>query len=207
MIESGGIGRVIWVRSRESHSGPHSAHFWDISKTGGGAMQDMGCHCVEAARYLFGKDDPILEVMAWGDTLVHYNDRTRGEDNALLVLRFASRGIAHCELSWSTLGGLDLYSPWNGWFYLHRCHPTDADCIVHQENRGVVEKADLDYGWTRPPEEAFAYGYQAEMEHFVECVREGKTPREIYEDGYVANRILDAGYESMRSRTWVKVGE
>jgi predicted dehydrogenase len=46
VIENGGIGRVVWVRSRESHSGPHSPHFWDIEKTGGGAMNDLGCHCI-----------------------------------------------------------------------------------------------------------------------------------------------------------------
>src|SRR2546429_9603906 len=34
-IEQGGVGRVLWVRSRESHSGPHSPHFWDVKKTGG----------------------------------------------------------------------------------------------------------------------------------------------------------------------------
>jgi NAD(P)-dependent dehydrogenase (short-subunit alcohol dehydrogenase family) len=63
----------------------------------------------------------------------------------------------------------------------------------------VVEKADLDFGWTRPlPEEAFAYGYQAEMRHFVECVRDGRTPRETYEDGWIVNLVLDAGYRSMR---------
>src|SRR5207249_1414294 len=65
MIEQGGVGRVLWVRSRESHSGPHSPHFWDIEKTGGGAMNDLGCHCIAAARYFFGKEDRIVEVMAW----------------------------------------------------------------------------------------------------------------------------------------------
>ena len=68
-IEHGGIGRVIWVRSRESHSGPHSPHFWDIEKTGGGAMNDLACHCIEAARYFFGKEQRIVEVMAWGGDL------------------------------------------------------------------------------------------------------------------------------------------
>ena len=63
-IEKGGIGRVLWVRSRESHSGPHSPHFWDVDQTGGGALSDLGCHCVEAARYFFGKEDRIVEVMA-----------------------------------------------------------------------------------------------------------------------------------------------
>src|SRR5262249_51417087 len=51
LVANGGIGRVLWVRSRESHSGPHSPHFWDIGKTGGGALNDLGCHCIEAARY------------------------------------------------------------------------------------------------------------------------------------------------------------
>ena len=113
MIEQGAVGRVLWVRSRESHSGPHSDHFWDVARTGGGAMHDLGCHCIEAARYFFGKDDQVVEVMAWGDTLVHQK-KTKGEDNALLVLRFSSGGIAHCELSWTTLGGLDLRNEVHG---------------------------------------------------------------------------------------------
>ncbi|HET8549487.1 MAG TPA: Gfo/Idh/MocA family oxidoreductase, partial [Bryobacteraceae bacterium] len=103
-IENGGIGRVIWVRSRESHSGPHSLHFWDVEKTGGGAMNDLACHCIEAARYFFGKEDQVVEVMAWGGTFVHHK-RTKGEDNALLVLKFEGGGIGHCELSWTTKGG------------------------------------------------------------------------------------------------------
>jgi predicted dehydrogenase len=41
------------------------------------------------------------------------------------------------------------------------------------------------------------------MRHFVECVRHGRTPRETYHDGYLVNRILDAGYASLRSGAWV----
>ena len=43
------------------------------------------------------------------------------------------------------------------------------------------------------------------MRHFVECVRDGREPRETYEDGYIVNCILDAGYESMREGKWVRV--
>lgn len=208
MIEQGGIGRVIWVRSRESHSGPHSPHFWDIEQTGGGAMNDLACHCIEAARYFFGKEDSVVEVMAWGDRLVHTR-KTRGEDNALLILRLASRGIAHCELSWSTLGGLDLRNEIHGTqgsIFTDVTRRTPIMSFTRKPSGYIIEKADIDFGWTRPlPEEAFAYGYQAEMRHFVECVREGKKPRETYQDGYVVNCILDAGYLSMRSRKWVRV--
>jgi len=208
IIERGGIGRVLWVRSRESHSGPHSAHFWDITKTGGGAMHDLGCHCVEAARYFFGKEDAVVEVMAWGATLVHHK-KTKGEDNALLILRFSSGGIGHCELSWSTRGGLDLRNEVHGTegsIFTDVTRRTPIAAFSTRPAGYLVEKADIDFGWTKPlPEEAFTYGYQAEMKHFVDCVREEKAPRETYEDGYTVNRILDAGYQSMRSRKWIRV--
>jgi predicted dehydrogenase len=207
-IERGGIGRVLWVRSRESHSGPHSPHFWDVSKTGGGAMNDLACHCIEAARYFYGKQDRVVEVMAWGARLVHHK-KTKGEDNALLVLKFSSGGIAHCELSWTTLGGLDLRNEIHGSagsIFTDVTRQTPIISFTTKAAGYVIEKADVDFGWTRPlPEEAFTYGYQAEMRHFVECVRDGATPRETYEDGYIVNCILDAGYESMRSRRWVRV--
>lgn len=208
MIESGGIGRVLWVRSRESHSGPHSPHFWDVSKTGGGAMNDLGCHCISAARYFFGKERKITRVMAWGQRLVHH-DKTEGEDNALLVLEFDGGGVAHCELSWTTKGGLDLRNEVHGdegSIFTDVTRGTPIRAFTSQPAGYVVEKADIDFGWTQPlPEEAFTYGYQAEMRHFVECVRDGATPRETYEDGYIVNTILDAGYRSMREGRWVEL--
>jgi predicted dehydrogenase len=208
MIESGGIGRVLWVRSRESHSGPHSPQFWDAGRAGGGAMLDLGCHCIAAARYFFGKEDTILEVLAWGATLVH-GERTKGEDNALLMLRFSSGGIAHCEMSWTTKGGLDLRNEIHGSegsVFTDVTRMTPITAFTTKAAGYVVEKADIDFGWTKPlPEEAFAYGYQAEMKHFVECVREGRQPRESYEDGYVVNCVLDAGYRSMGERAWIAV--
>ena len=207
-IEQGGVGRVLWVRSRESHSGPHSPHFWDVEKTGGGAMNDLACHTIEAARYFFGKQDKIVEVMAWGACLVH-TDKTKGEDNALLLLKFSSGGIGQCELSWTTKGGLDLRNEIHGSdgsIFTDVTRGTPIAAFTTRSAGYVVEKADIDFGWTRSlSEEAFAYGYQAEMRHFVECVRNGVTPRETYEDGYVVNCILEAGYQSMRSSKWVRV--
>ncbi len=207
-VDKGGVGRVLWVRSRESHSGPHSPHFWDVDNTGGGALNDLGCHCIEAARYFFGKEDRVTEVMAWGANLVH-RDKTRGEDNALLLLQMASGGVAHCELSWTTKGGLDLRNEIHGSegsIFTDVTRQTPVAAFTGKSSGYVVEKADLDFGWIRPlPEEAFAYGYHAEMRHFVECVRDGVQPRETYEDGFVVNCILEAGYQSMNEHRWVPV--
>jgi len=183
-IEAGGVGRVLWVRSRESHSGPHSAHFWDAGRTGGGALNDLAPHCIEAARYFFGKEDKVVEVMAWGATLVH-GRKTQGEDNALLVMKMSGGGVAHCELSWTTKGGLDLRNEVHGSegsIFTDVTRGTPIAMFTGKPSGYIIEKADIDFGWTRPlPEEAFTYGYQAEMRHFVECVRDGRQPRETYE--------------------------
>ena len=66
----------------------------------------MASHGVEAARYIFGKDAEPEVVFAWGATLVH-SDRTTGEDNAIMIVRFADGRAATMDVSWSSKGGLE----------------------------------------------------------------------------------------------------
>lgn len=203
LVRSGSIGKVLWVRSRESHFGPHAPWFWDPELAGGGALVDMGCHCFEAARYFFGKDVRPVEVMAWTDTLHH---DTKAEDNALAIVRFESGGIAHAEVSWTSRGGLDLRNEVHGTegaIFTDVTRSTPVEAFTTAPSGYVVEKAESDQGWVKPvPEEAFVYGYQAEMKHFVDACRQGIAPRETYYDGYVVNSMIDATYRSSESRTW-----
>src|SRR4029078_7985036 len=106
MVESGAIGRVTTFRAREGHSGPHAPHFWDADLAGGGALLDMASHGAEAARAMFGKELVVRDVFAWGDTLVH-GDRTRLEDNAVMLIRFDDGRVATMDVSWSSKGGLE----------------------------------------------------------------------------------------------------
>ena len=45
-------GRPYLARSAEEHSGPHAAWFWQGELQGGGVLNDMMCHSIEAARFL-----------------------------------------------------------------------------------------------------------------------------------------------------------
>ncbi len=45
-------GRPYLARSAEEHAGPHAAWFWKGELQGGGVLNDMMCHSIEAARYL-----------------------------------------------------------------------------------------------------------------------------------------------------------
>lgn len=104
-VRDGAIGDVTWVRSRETHPGPHSAWFWDGRLTGGGAIIDLGCHCIEIIRNFVGKGNRPVEVLCHTDTLVH---PIADEDNAVALIRFESGAIGQFEVSWTFRGGMDL---------------------------------------------------------------------------------------------------
>src|SRR5919204_1099663 len=104
-VKGGQIGQVTWARSRETHPGPHSAWFWDAKQAGGGAIVDLGCHCVEIIRSFVGKENKPLEVVCWADTLVH---PIEAEDNAIVLVKFESGAIGQFEVSWTFRGGMDL---------------------------------------------------------------------------------------------------
>jgi predicted dehydrogenase len=56
-------GRPYMVRCSEEHGGPHETWFWDASRQGGGALSDMLCHSIEAARYLLTAPDENREAL------------------------------------------------------------------------------------------------------------------------------------------------
>jgi predicted dehydrogenase len=207
MVEAGAIGRVTTVRAREGHSGPHAPHFWDAELAGGGALLDMASHGTEVARYLIGKDVAVRDVFAWGDTLVH-GAKTTGEDNAVMIVRFADGRAATCDVSWTSKGGLE------GRFEVYG----DAGRMVHDMGTGSIrafierpagylgEKADAETGWVFPvSDEVRVHGHDLMMADVIGAFAEGRRPQETFRDGYVVNGVLDAAYRSMKSGCWEPV--
>src|SRR5262245_59066552 len=86
LVDEGALGRPFLVKQSEEHFGPHSAWFWDVNRSGGGVLLDMGCHSIEYARWVFGKP-PVKSVSANMGVYVH-GDRTRGEDHAYCVVEY-----------------------------------------------------------------------------------------------------------------------
>ncbi len=207
MVASGAMGRVLTMRAREGHSGPHAAHFWDGETAGGGAFLDMGCHCIEAARFVFGKDARVREVFAWGATLGHA-DKTTAEDNAIAILRFEDDRTATIEASWTAKGGIEVRNEvyCERGRIVHDLGSTSIKAFLVEPVGYLAEKTDADTGWVFPiAGETRVAGYDEQFRHFVECYLTGTAPRETFEDGYVVNSIIDAAYRAMRSGRWEAV--
>jgi len=208
IINSGAIGQVNWIRSREAHSGPHTKWFWDPDLAGGGVLLDMGCHEIEVVRYFVNKKEPI-EIAAWTATLVH---KTKAEDNSLVLMKFEDGVLGQCENSWSAKGGLDVRMEVHGSdgsIYIDASRETGIKLFTAApEGRAgyVVEKADVGRGWLFPTwREHETFGFIDELKHFLECIAKGETPRETFKDGYTVNRIMDAAYGAAHEK-WSTIG-
>jgi predicted dehydrogenase len=149
IINSGAIGQINWIRAREAHSGPHSKWFWDPDLAGGGVLLDMGCHEIEAVRYLASKKEP-KEIAAWAANLVHTT--TKVEDNSLVLMRFEEGLLGQCENSWSAKGGLDIRMEIhgsNGAIYIDATRETGIKLFTaapEGQAGYIVEKADVGRG-------------------------------------------------------------
>jgi len=206
-VRAGAIGDVTWIRSREAHPGPHSAWFWDARQAGGGAIIDLGCHCIEIIRTFAGKGNRPVEVMCQADTLVH---TIEAEDNAVALVRFESGAIGQIEVSWTFRGGMDLrdeVAGTEGTIRLDHFLRTGFEIYSGGGQAGyVAEKVEATQGWLFPVgDEAVELGYVDMFTDMFAALEAGRDPRETFYDGYVVNAVIDAAYRSARSRAWEPV--
>jgi predicted dehydrogenase len=198
LVEEGAIGKLYMVKQGEKHSGPHSDWFYDVRRSGGGSIMDMGCHGIEWARWMYGKPKP-KSVVAHCQRVLH-TGRTKGEDNSVVIVEFEGGGIAVIEDSWAKHGGMDdrveLYGT-DGVVYCDLLHGSSMETYSAKGYGYAVEKAGETKGWTFTVfEETHIYGFPHEMSHFIRCILDDGTPRETGEDGRATLEIIYAAYES-----------
>jgi len=207
---AGAIGDVTWVRSRETHPGPRSAWFWDGRLTGGGAIIDLGCHCIEIIRNFVGKGNRPVDVLCHTDTLVH---PIADEDNAIALIRFESGAVGQFEVSWTFRGGMDLrdeVAGTHGTIWLNHFLRTGFELFSAPGAGGgsgyVAEKAETSAGWLFPVgDEVSELGYVDMFSDMFRALDGGGQPQETFYDGYVVNAIMDAAYRSAAANAWAPV--
>ena len=206
-VKSGALGRILWAKSRETHPGPHSDWFWDIEQAGGGAIIDLGCHCVEIARTYIGKDIRPVEVMCWADTQVKPID---AEDHAIGLVKYENGAIGQFEVSWTFRGGLDLRDEvmgTEGTIWTNGFLRTGFEMFTSGKGADyVAEKAESNSGWIFPVgDELNELGYNHMFMDMFNSLEQKRPPRETFYDGYVVNSVLDAAYQSAKTKKWEPV--
>jgi len=207
LVQEGALGEVFLVKQWEEHYGPHMPWFWDVNRSGGGVLLDMGCHSIEYARWVLGKP-AVKSVTAVMGTYVH-QDKTQGEDHSICIVEYEGGKVAIAENSWAKPGGVDDRCEIYGSKGHTRADLLRGNSLITYSDVGygyAVEKAETTRGWTFTMfEEVWNYGFPQEMQHFVNCILGKETPVETGEDGREVLKIIYAGYQSAgegRKITW-----
>jgi len=198
LVQEGALGRVFLIKQSEEHFGPHMPWFWDVEKSGGGVLLDMGCHSIEYARWVFGKPK-VRSVTANMGTYVH-GDKTKGEDHSFCIVQYEGGKTALAENSWAKQGGVDDRCEIYGSGGFTRADLLRGSSLLTYSEPGygyAVEKAATTQGYTFTMfDEIWNYGFPQEMAHFVRCIQGKETPVETGEDGREVLKIIHAAYES-----------
>jgi predicted dehydrogenase len=207
MIQQGVCGKVLWARSREAHPGPHSAWFWEKQYSGGGALVDLGCHCIEIGRNYIGKEIRPVEVMCWAATQVK---PIEAEDHAIALIKYENGAISQVEVSWNFRGGMDLrdeISGTEGTIRLDHWLRTGFEVFsTGAGERYISEKSESETGWLFPVgDEVHSLGYNDMFTDMLDSIDNGRQPAETFYDGYVVNSIIDACYKSAETKKWEPV--
>ncbi|WP_228238362.1 Gfo/Idh/MocA family protein [Allomuricauda sp. M10] len=198
LLDEGALGKPTLFKQSEKHDGPHADHFWDVERSGGGVTMDMGCHAIQFFRWLH-PGRAIKSVYAQMMTSVH-TDKTKGEDNSIVIMEFDDGVVGMMEESWTKLGGMDDKAEIHGTEGVAYADLLQGNSIQTYSTKGVgyaVEKAGNTIGWSYTMyEESWNYGFPQEFEHFVDCVKNDKQPLVTGEDGKAVLEVIYAAYES-----------
>jgi myo-inositol 2-dehydrogenase/D-chiro-inositol 1-dehydrogenase len=207
LVAEGALGEPFLVKQWEEHDGPHMPWFWDVNRSGGGVLLDMGCHSIEYARWVFGRP-AIKSVSATLGTYVHAG-KTHGEDHSIVIVEYEGGKVGLAENSWAKPGGVDDRCEIYGSKGHTRADLLRGNALLTYSDVGygyAVEKSSSTKGWTFTMfEETWNYGFPQELQEAIRAVQ-GRAPfPETGEDGREVLKIIYAAYQSMgegRKITW-----
>jgi len=188
--------RASWMRTRGIPIGT-GGWFLDKSKSGGGALIDIGVHMLDLGWYLLGQPKPLsVYGIAHQKFRSLMKDRTFDvDDAAFAIIRFADGKSLEIATSWALnqppqqQGGvvrifgeeaaIDIYTPQGATIY-----------------RSFDERGDSKASVLKPPK---VVSHAALMRHFKECVLGKAKPIIGASEGVVLMQMVDAIYKSASS--------
>lgn len=183
--------------------------FGDKSRSGGGPLIDLGVHVIDLVRFLMGNPKP---VSVYGATFQKLFDRRelkdkKGyvaaskkegdicdvEDLVSALVRFDNGAVLSIEASFSLNmkkdeGKIELFGTKGG-------ANINPEIEMYTEMNGYM----VDVNMNMPTALSFDGLFENEINHFVECVKDGIPCISPAEEGIEIMRILDGIYESART--------
>ncbi len=209
-IQQDKLGKPTYARAQLSCWYPPIESAWrqDPATGGGGALIDMGGHCIDLLEMFFGK---IVKVSCFINNTVH---DYKSEDSATVMLFFENGALGtvdtfFCIPDNSSKNVLELYGSKgsilaNGTIGQGPAGQMKAFLEQDSEDYDAQQARTEAHDTTIAPEPVNTY--QAEIEEFSQAIIDDREPLISGELGLRSQKVLTACYESARSGKVVEVG-
>ena len=193
LINNDSIGKIINIRVRYGHGGrPGMEKEWRCSKDlcGGGELIDQGVHIIDLCRWFTSMD--VLQV--YGKTFTSFWE-TDVEDNAFFNLEFNDGIYAQCHVSWTNWKNIFSFEIFgkNGYIKINGLGGSygkeTLEVGYRQPEGGVPRIKNFEF-------EENDNSWLLEWKDFKEAIKKNREPHGSGQDGYMANKIVNAIYKS-----------
>jgi predicted dehydrogenase len=185
LLEDGALGRVTGARFRRSHNGVSDKwlpdYWFDVGKTGGGAMMDLGAHPMYILPFLLGEPKRLSAF-----TSNPYG--TSSDENAVAVVEFADGIIATGETAFVTYGVPDILEVYG----------TDGSVFMRGDEVLVANRAS---GGKLVAQKSLPPAKPSPVMQFAEaCIAgTGSPPCLGTKDALIMTKLIEAVYTSDKS--------
>lgn len=201
LVDKGEIGRILFLRCRYGHGGrPGYEKEWRANREicGGGELLDQGVHVVDLFRWFAGD---FSEAFGYTQTCFWNMDV---EDNAFAMFKTNAGVVATMHTSWTQWKNLFSFEVFG-----------DLGYLVVEGLGGSYGIETLKFGRRNPkggpPDEQRLeftgpdISWQEEWQEFISAVENRREPIGNGWDGYQANRMIEAVYESAKTGQVAKI--
>ena len=198
MVAAGEIGEPHILRITSRDPGPPPIEYIKVS---GGIFLDMTIHDFDMARYLIGSE--VTEIYAAGGVMVDPEIGEAGDiDTAVITLHFANGVIGTIDNSRKAVYGYDQRVEVFGSEGMVAVSNNTPDTSVYSNAEGVHSSLPLFFFVER-----YTDSYIAEMQAFIECIQQDKTPPVTGVDGRIPVVMGYAAKKSYQEDRPVKLSE
>jgi predicted dehydrogenase len=202
-IQAGRLGQPVFARAQLSCWYPPITNAWrqDPRQGGGGALMDMGGHCIDLLEMFFG---PVHTVSCFTSRTIQAYPV---EDSAIASLKFVNGALGvvdtfFCLPDDASQNRLELYGSKGSILASGTIGQGDHGDMraFHQDQAcGYDARQNRNAGATVSLSPAPVNPYRAEIEEFSQAILENREPANHARLGLQSQRVLAAAYESARS--------
>ncbi|MBI4928864.1 MAG: Gfo/Idh/MocA family oxidoreductase [Anaerolineae bacterium] len=197
----GQLGKIIRTKGYgvHTHWGP-AGWFTQQALAGGGALADMGIHALDTARFLLGDPQPVSVYAKMG---TNYKDFDV-DDTGVMIVEWDNGATSYIESGWwqPHSDGPEAATQVYGTRGFGRLFPTRLELPNPQTEQVEVEESGFAFPRVEHcPQEM----YDAQMAYFIDCINRGTTPVPGAQEGLVNMKVVDAAYQSSKTRKVVEI--